>query len=166
MILIKPPYTPVVPTSTTTQFNVYGKSFYKITNVYLSGYPYPNTTLYNPFSAIRKLSATNPAFFGIKLSSSNYKSNNDNTITFTMPSALRPGTVDVIVENPAGYGKLTRFVIKELYNTSFTQNQLRPWSTGVNVVTATAMPPRVIFEVYSIDGNEIITIDGNNVITI
>lgn len=164
--LIKKPYTPVVFTSATKQFNVYGKSFYKITNVYLSGYPYPNMTFYNPFSAIPRLSAAYPGFFAIKLLSSSYISNNDNTVTFTLPSALRPGYVDIIVENPAGYGKLTQFVVKNSYLTNLTQQELRPWSTGIKAVTATTKQPTPIFDVYTIDGNEMITIDGNYIVTI
>jgi hypothetical protein len=116
MILLKKPYTPVVFTSASKTFNVYGRSFFRVTNVYLSGYPYENQTFYNPFSALPKLSANYPGFFGVKLSSTQYQSNNDNTVTFTMPSATRAGYVDIIVENPAGYGKLTQYVIKEPYS--------------------------------------------------
>lgn len=138
MTFLTKPYTPVAFTSATKSFNVYGKSFFRVTNVYLSGYPYQNQTFYNPFSAIPKLSAQYPGFFGVKLLSSSYQSNNDNTITFTMPSATRQGYVDIIVENPAGYGKLTQYVIKDLYNNIQTQLDLRPWSSGVKVLTATS----------------------------
>jgi len=129
------PYTPVVFTSATKSFNVYGKSFFRVTNVYLSGYPYESQTFYNPFSSIPKLSAHYPGFFGVKLLSSQYSSNNENTITFTMPSATRAGYVDIIVENPAGYGKLTQYVIKEPYSGTQTQLQLRPWSLGVKILS-------------------------------
>jgi hypothetical protein len=135
MILLKKPYTPVVFTSASKTFNVYGRSFFRVTNVYLSGYPYENQTFYNPFSALPKLSANYPGFFGVKLSSTQYQSNNDNTVTFTMPSATRAGYVDIIVENPAGYGKLTQYVIKEPYSGTQTQLELRPWSSGVKVLS-------------------------------
>lgn len=134
MTFLTKPYTPVAFTSATKSFNVYGKSLYQITNVYLSGIPYTNQTFYNPFSAVPKLSANYPGFFGIKLLSSEYQSNNDNTITFTMPSASEIGYVDIIVQNPAGYGKLTQYVVKNLYDNTQTQLELRPWSNGIKVL--------------------------------
>ena len=148
------PYTPVVFTSATRTFNVYGKSFFRVTNVYLSGYPYQNQTFYNPFSSVPKLSASYPGFFGVKLLSSQYTSNNENTVTFTMPSATRAGYVDIIVENPAGYGKLTQYVVKYLYSGEQTQLQLRPWSLGVKVLTGVEVPPVVYPEnlFYTLNG--------------
>ena len=135
MNFLSKPYTPVAFTSATKSFNVYGKSFFRVTNVYLSGLPYTSQTFYNPFSAVPKLSAQYPGFFGVKLLSSNYQSNNDNTIAFTMPSATRAGYVDIIVQNPAGYGKLTQYVVKYLYDNTQTQLQLRPWSSGIKVLS-------------------------------
>jgi hypothetical protein len=123
LILLKKPYTPFVFVSASRDFNVYGKSFFNITGIYLSGYPYPNMTLYSPFSASPRLSASNPAFFGVKLLSSQFTTNNDNTITLTMPSAVRPGYVDVIVQNDAGYGKITQYAI---YNT------INPYTSGTS----------------------------------
>jgi hypothetical protein len=136
MNYLNKPYTPVVFTSASKTFNVYGKSFFNITNVYLSGYPYQSQTFYNPFSSVPRLSANYPGFFGVKLLSSAYTTNNDNTITFTMPSATRPGYVDIIVENPAGYGKLTQYVVKYLYSGEQSLQQLRPWSDGVKTLSS------------------------------
>ena len=116
-------------------FSVYGRSFMQLQAVYLSGTPYNNQTFYNPFSSVPKLSANNPGFTALKLLSSQYTTNNDNTITVTMPSAANAGYVDVIAQNPAGYGKLTQYVIKELYSSQQTLQQLRPWSSGVQVLT-------------------------------
>jgi hypothetical protein len=161
--LLKPPYTPVVFTSASKTFNVYGRSFYSVTNVYLSGYPYQNQTFYNPFSAVPKLSANYPGFFGVKLSSTQYQSNNDNTVTFTMPSATRAGYVDIIVENPAGYGKLTQYVIKELYSGTQTQLELRPWSSGVKVLTGVELPD---LRVFTITGDILVTIGDDNIVQI
>ena len=135
MNFLSKPYTPVAFTSATKSFNVYGKSFFRVTNVYLSGLPYTSQTFYNPFSAVPKLSAQYPGFLGVKLLSSSYQSNNDNTITFTMPSATRAGYVDIIVQNPAGYGKLTQYVVKYLYDNTQTQLELRPWSSGIKVLS-------------------------------
>ena len=134
MTFLSKPYKPIVFTGETKTFNVYGKSFFKLTNVYLSGAPYTNTTFYNPFSAVPKLSATYTGFNAVRLISSQYQSNNDNTITFTMPSASQPGYVDIIVENPAGYGKLTQYVVKYRYDNTQTQLELRPWAPGVKVI--------------------------------
>lgn len=159
--LLKKPYTTVVFTSTNNSFNVYGKSFYSVQAVYLSGHPYINQTFYNPFSSVFKLSAHYPGFFGVKLSSSQYTSNNDNTITFTMPSATRPGYVDIIVQNPAGYGTLTQYVIKDLYSGNQTLKQLRPWSEGVIVYDGSKNS-----NLLSIDKDFIVTISGDYIIQI
>jgi hypothetical protein len=165
MILLKKPYTPVVFTSATNTFNVYGKSFFRVTNVYLSGAPYENQTFYSPFSAAPKLSATYPGFFGVRLLSSEYSTNNDNTITFTMPSATMPGYVDIIVENPAGYGTLTQYVIKELYSGELSQLELRPWSSGIKVLSGVEITiPEG--QIYTISGDLLVTIGNNNIVVI
>lgn len=166
MTFLTKPYTPVAFTSATKVFNVYGKSFFRVTNVYLSGFPYQNQTFYNPFSAIPKLSAEYSGFFGVKLLSSNYQSNNDNTVTFTMPSASRPGYVDIIVENPAGYGKLTQYVVKDLYNNIQTQLDLRPWALGIKVLSGIEVPSVPEGQIYTIAGDILITISGDNIVEI
>jgi hypothetical protein len=157
------PYTPVVFTSATRTFNVYGKSFFRVTNVYLSGYPYQNQTFYNPFSSVPKLSASYPGFFGVKLLSSQYTSNNENTVTFTMPSATRAGYVDIIVENPAGYGKLTQYVVKYLYSGEQSQLELRPWSSGIEVLSAVS-DNQIFF--LTVNGESLVTIDNSSIVSI
>ncbi len=164
MILLKKPYTPVVFTSATNTFSVYGKSFVKITNVYLSGAPYENTTFYNPFSSVAKLSAHYPGFFGVKLLSSTYTTNNDNTISFTMPSATLPGFVDIIVENPAGYGKLTQYVIKNLYSGVQDLSTLRPWAHGIKVTKFEESQFQPLFVIIT-DNNDILITDTGDTIT-
>lgn len=164
MTFLKKPYTPVVFTSATKEFNVYGKSFMRLEAVYLSGFPYEGQTFYNPFSAVPKLSAQYPGFFGVKLLSSSYQSNNNNTITFTMPSATRAGYVDIIVQNPAGYGKLTQYVVKYLYSGEQTQLELRPWSSGVKVLSGVEVPLVPEGQVYSINGDIFVTITGDNIV--
>lgn len=158
MILLKKPYTPIVYTTEVKTFNVYGISFRNVTGVYLSGSAYENQTFYNPFSAQPKLSAQYPGFYGIKLSPTQYTSNNVNTVTFTIPSASFASFVDVIVENPAGYGSLTQYVVKYRYNNELTQKELRPWSEGIEV--------KAINQIYTIDDDILITIAGENIITI
>lgn len=165
MNFLSKPYTPVVFTSATKSFNVYGKSFFNVQAVYLSGTPYTNQTFYNPFSAVPKLSAQYPGFFGVKLSSTQYSTNFDNTITFTMPSATRAGYVDIIVQNPAGYGKLTQYVVKYLYDNTQTQLELRPWSLGIKVLSGieTGIPAG---QIYTISEDILITILGDNIVEI
>jgi hypothetical protein len=126
--------TVIVPVSTTRTIEVYGKGLFRIANVYLSGSPYPQSTLQNPFSASPKLSATYPSFNAVKLLSTDYTTDSEgNYLSFTMLSAAIPGSVDIIVENLAGYGKLTQYVIKELYTSPLTLPELRPWSDGIQV---------------------------------
>ena len=146
-ILLKKPYKPVMFTGLSATFNVYGRSFYKLDAVYLSGAPLSNTTLYNPFSSVPRLSAHYQAFTAYRLLSSEYSTNFDNTITINVPVLTEPGYVDVIAQNPAGYGTLTRFVIKELYSGQQTQKELRPWSEGITVY-------------LSGDSSNVLTVDG------
>lgn len=122
-------------TGLSASFDVYGISFRNLQAVYLSGTPLTNTTFYNPFSSIPKLSAAYPGFTGIKLLSSQFTTNFENTITIIIQPPTQIGYIDVIVQNPAGYGKLTQYVVKELYNNEQTQQQLRPWSSGVRVLS-------------------------------
>ncbi len=89
-------------------FLIKGKPFYDIRSVYLSAsnpQMFDGITFYNPFSAVKKLSADNLGFNGIKLPLFSY---NENCISFEFPQIPKgSGFVDVIVENEAGYGKLT-----------------------------------------------------------
>jgi len=102
------PYTTLLSASNT--YNLYGQSFLEVSNVYVSGAPFAGTdTFYNPFSGYSTLSADYPGFTAVQLSTSNYTVNSENNIQFIMPPPLYPGNVDVIVQNPAGYGKLTQY---------------------------------------------------------
>ena len=109
------PYT--INTGELKQFNVFGAGFRKIENVYLSGAPLSDlVSLYDPFSAIPTLSASNPPFTAVRILSSYWAYNRDNYLTFVMPSASAPGWVDLIVEGPAGYGTLTDHVRVDTFN--------------------------------------------------
>jgi len=135
--------------------------------VYLSGAPLDDTTFYNPFSAVPKLSGHYPGFNGIKLLSSDFITNFDNTITVNIPAPSRTGYVDIIAQNPAGYGALTQYVIKELYSGTQTQEQLRPWSSGVQVISAGVSPtPETENQMLTITGDNLVTISGDNIVTI
>lgn len=89
--------------------NVFGKSFFNITNVYVSASNvamFNSITLFNPFSAIASLSSKYPAFCAIPIP--NFTLFNENFLTFELPQAPKTtGSLDIIVENEAGYGKLT-----------------------------------------------------------
>ena len=145
-------------------FNVYGKSFTRLNAVYLSGTPITNSTFYNPFSAVPRLSANYPGFSGYKLSPSEYTTNFDNTITINIPAPSATGYIDVIAQNPAGYGILTQYVIKELYNNILTQEQLRPWFSGVQVLSG--VKGAVVDYIFAIDGDSLITISGDDIVSI
>ena len=165
MILLKKPYTPVVFTSAVKTFSVYGKSFFNIRNVYLSGHPHENTTFFNPFSGVPRLSASYTGFTGIKLLSSAYSSNNINTITFTMPSATRAGYVDIIVENEAGYGKLTQYIVKALYSGIQPLSTISPWSQGIKVLSEPdlVLPDNLLYTFTTLSG--MYTFSGNGIMT-
>jgi hypothetical protein len=170
MILLKKPYAPVIGVGETKAFNVYGKSFFKIKNVYITGIPYLyDLTLVNPFSAVPKLSAAYPPFNAIKLEPTQFASNNDNFLTFVMPSASRGGFVDIILENDAGYGSLTRYAVKDSYNPYVPGTDdyvnfkpyVRPWSRGVEVREGLLQRR---FYILTIDNNAIERIDGTGLL--
>lgn len=88
---------------------VRGKSFYEIRAVYVkpnNPAMFTDTTLWNPFSAVKRLSAINPAFFGVKIPFYIYK---ENYLAFSLPEIPKvDGFFDIIIENEAGYGLLSR----------------------------------------------------------
>lgn len=124
------------------QFDVWGAGFERVTNVYLSGSPLSSiSTLQDPFSANPALSANYPAFSAVKLLSSEWAFNRDNYVTFVMPSTEAPGTLELIVENPGGYGKLTEnvrvsnfnpFIETSLEYASFVPYQV-PYLSGISI---------------------------------
>jgi hypothetical protein len=98
-------------------FNVWGSGFKIVNSVYLSGNPFPNSTLQNPFSGFVTLSADFPAFSAVKLDPNTWTYNKDNFLTFVIPSNTQiPGKVDLIVEGPYGYGTLTQNVKANTFN--------------------------------------------------
>lgn len=105
----------------TQKFTLWGSGFEYITNVYLSGAPVMETsTLQNPFSAAVDLSGNFPSFQGVKLSPEFWTSNKyENSLTITTsPSSLlsNSGILDIIVENPRGYGALSQNVPINTFN--------------------------------------------------
>lgn len=135
--------TPLLFVGQTKTFKAIGKSFFRVRNVYLSGAPYQNTTFFNPFSGVPNLSADYPGFSAIRLPNSVYTTNGNNLTLFSVPTASQNGFVDLIIENPAGYGKLTHYVIKSTLNpypSSLNEHNTyvpyrKPWQDGIKVIT-------------------------------
>lgn len=119
------PYT-IVYQNFVPEINVYGKMFAYTNSVFVSS---ANTfaaslSTQNPFVST-SLSATYPSFSGIPVE---FEIISDNLITFTLPTIVGAGKVDVIIVNPAGYGVLT------VDTTSTTSTYQFPFSNGIDVV--------------------------------
>jgi len=142
MIFLGKITTPVLHVGETKKFTVYGKSFLKVTAVYLSGNTYDNFTLFNPFSAVPKLSAKNPEFYALKLNPLQYSFNTERQLTIIVPPPTKIGFIDIILQNEAGWGKLSSFVIKNTINPYPNNHPMRsswqpyekPWKDGIMVV--------------------------------
>lgn len=127
------------------EFAVYGSGFTKINNVYLSGAPLSSiSTFYNPFSAIPTLSADFPGITAVKIDSDFWRYDKNTFMTFVMPSANKTGTLELIVEGPQGYGKLTESVRIHTFNpypsgsdefNNFVPFQL-PYLSGIKIFEA------------------------------
>lgn len=112
--LIDPYY---VSVGETKQFNLVGNAFTVINNVYLSGHPIEYlSTQQAPFSNSSELSAQYPPFTAVKLLSSDWFYNRETLCSFIMPPPQCVGRVDVILEGPVGYGKLTEYVRLNTFN--------------------------------------------------
>jgi len=90
------------------EFLIQGKDLKRLTGVYLSASDinmFDNLYYINTFSNIKNLSADNPPFSGVIVPIFIYK---ENYIAFNLPQIPKTvGFFDVIVENEAGYAKLT-----------------------------------------------------------
>ena len=84
-----------------------------------------------------------------------------------MPSAIRPGYIDVFVQNDAGYGSLIRHTPIDTFNPypSGSSNwetykpYIPPYASGVRVIQR--VPP---FDIISINGID--SISGDTLLTI
>lgn len=92
------------------KIEIYGKSFFDVRNVYLSASDeriFDGITLYHPFSSIPNMENKYPAFRGIIVPE--FTLYNENFLSFELPQMPKmSGYVDVIIENEAGYGILTK----------------------------------------------------------
>ena len=105
----------------TEQFNIVGAGFKVINNVYLSGLPVNYLSSYqSPFSTSVDLSADYPSFTAVKLLSSDWNYDRDSFLSFVMPPPQCTGRIDVILEGPVGYGKLTEYTRVNTFNPFLT----------------------------------------------
>jgi hypothetical protein len=105
---------PILSASQNLDLIVKGKMFLQIRNVYLSASNqsmFNGITFYNNFSAVQNLSANNIGFNAFLIPNFSYT---ENFITFTIPYPQSEGYFDIIVENEAGYSKLTQTTIEKL----------------------------------------------------
>lgn len=110
-----------------------GRSFLNVLNLYLSASDpnmFDNISFFSPFSARNNLYSKYPGFNAILVENFTIF---DNSIIFNIPQEPKTtGKIDVIIENEAGYGKLTtdsRFP----YTSSFEGaiNYQFPWVDGI-----------------------------------
>lgn len=130
-------------TNKVTQFNVYGKGFKDLKNIYLSGLPIASkSTLQNPFSGNVSLSSVYESFIAYKLPKAFWTTDNDQFVSFIMPSGTNPGKVDIVFENKGGWSTLTENVRVNTFNpflstsllssTPFIPYQL-PYLSGIEI---------------------------------
>jgi len=123
------------PYNNTKYLTIIGRGFFNIKNIYFknikTGVLAEPLSLYNPFSAIPKLSADNPKFHGIKIEKFNIVDNNN--IFIELPHIFQnSGYIDIVIENEAGFGFLTTSSkISEIYDSSNIQDKT---VNGVKVV--------------------------------
>ena len=127
--------TDVTPTFTTigisNDITIMGRSFIDVIAIFLSGSPYNSiSTIYNPFSSIASLSSNFPAFTAFKVTLSSVNINSDHILTITIPAPSAIGYFDIIIQNNAGYGKLSDFSKK------FGNYQPTYYQNGVLVTSA------------------------------
>lgn len=120
--------------------DVFGKSFFDVKNVYVSAsnnQMFDNITLYNPFSAIAAMSNKYPAFNGLIIPE--FSLYNENYLSFTLPQIPKSvGYFDIIIENEAGYGKLTvDSILPYVSAYSGATNIQFPYISGFNIKSLT-----------------------------
>lgn len=115
-----------------------GKSFLKPRKLYLSAsneMMFDNIRCFNPFiSGTNTQKLSYPPFRAIQVFE--FTVINDKFLNFIFPQQPKTiGYVDVIMENEAGYGKLTKDTILP-YISSFgcSQNIQFPWTKGIEII--------------------------------
>lgn len=127
--------------------SIVGKSFFNISNLYLSGsdtsiFENLNYSFYNPFSSVANLSSKNLGFYGNVIES--FTIIDDNFLIFEIPEQLiysvqsktfpYDSYLDVIVENEAGYGLLSRdSYVERISSWSGFTNIQKPSISGIYI---------------------------------
>jgi hypothetical protein len=112
-------------------------NFLKIRNVYLSASNNlmfdSHLSLYNPFSAVDKLSAQNLPFTALKINDYSYT---EKYLIFEFPHKPKTiGYVDVLVENEAGYSKLSQeTVVLDIPICNQPPNFQKPCTRGIQII--------------------------------
>lgn len=95
-------------TDTSFEYNLYGKDFFDITDMYIAVEDVdlaPGVVFHEPFKDT-KFSSLYPGFYGTKITT--FKVVSNNSIIFTIPfSILKEGIIDIIIKNEAGYSRMT-----------------------------------------------------------
>lgn len=114
-----------------------GKSFLRPRKLYLSASDemmFDNIRCFNPFiSGTNTQKIAYPSFRGIQVL--NFTVINDKFLNFIFPQQPKTiGFVDIIMENEAGYGKLTKdTILPYISSDSYSQNIQFPWYKGIEI---------------------------------
>jgi hypothetical protein len=153
---------------------VFGESFSNLTNLYLSA-DNPNifttpVSYFNPFSGTY-MEQIYPSFNAVPVSAFSYDSG---LIYFELPQLNTdlfpydyPVTLDLIVQNEAGYGRMTKD-IKNKINNLFPQSKDSTFFRGISGIKINQITTSYIdnLALYSINGLPLYTIDGELLINI
>jgi hypothetical protein len=162
--------------TTTKGIEIYGESFSSLTNIYLSA-SNPNifttpVSNFAPFSG-NPIQQYYPAFNAVPVSAFSYDSGliyfELPQLNMNLPPNRYPITLDIIVQNEAGYGVMTKD-IKNIKNKLFYDSKPSSFFRGtsgikINQLTLTTSPLSE-FTLYSINGEPLLTIDGDFLINI
>jgi hypothetical protein len=158
----------------TKDIEIYGESFLNLTNVYLSANN-PNifttpVSYFNPFSGTY-LEQHYPAFYAMPVSAFSYDSGiiyfETPQLNTSLPLQDYPVTLDLIVQNEAGYGKMIQD-IKNKKDTLFPTSESSTFFKGVSGVKVNLVGMQYIDNnvLYTINGQPLLTIDGDFLINI
>lgn len=154
----------------TKSVEVYGESFLNLTNVYLSA-DNPNIftsplSYFNPFSG-NYLEQHYPAFYAVPVSAFSYDSSliyfETPKLNNSLPIQNYPVTLDLIVQNEAGYGKMIQD-IKNKRNLLFSTSTNSTFLKGVSGIKVNLLLDNSVL--YTINGQPLLTIDGDFLINI
>jgi hypothetical protein len=89
-------------------FSITGIHFEDVINVYLSGHPVEHTaTTQSPFAENVVLSGAYLPFLGVKVEPSLWSYDKLTQLKLTLPHLTGTGPLDIIIQSPGGYAKLT-----------------------------------------------------------